>query len=122
MGLIISVYRNAEFAGQDFTLNGISNRFSRLLLVNVAGPFNPEQHTNAAPAMLETHHKGCLRIVEAVNIAKPGEPACWRKRPGWCQDGGNYAATSDSRFSEACERLTGQPWYGAVAIHDRYES
>jgi hypothetical protein len=30
--------------------------------------------------------------------------------------GGNYAATSDSRFSEA----TGQ--YGAIAIHDRYET
>jgi len=35
--------------------------------------------------------------------------------------GGNYAATSDSRFGEAIEKLTGQDFYGAVPIHDRKE-
>ena len=36
--------------------------------------------------------------------------------------GGSYAGTCDSRFSRMCERLTGHPWHGAVAVHDRYES
>lgn len=35
--------------------------------------------------------------------------------------GGSYAATSDSRFSRMCEELTGHPWNGAIAVHDRYE-
>jgi len=35
--------------------------------------------------------------------------------------GGNYA-TGDSRLSEEIERVTGQRFYGAVAIHDRYET
>jgi hypothetical protein len=35
--------------------------------------------------------------------------------------GGNYAAASDSRFSELCEKLLGTSFYGAVAIHDRVE-
>jgi hypothetical protein len=36
-------------------------------------------------------------------------------------DGGNFAATSDSRFNEACRKLLGHDFYGAVAIHDRVE-
>lgn len=36
--------------------------------------------------------------------------------------GGSYAGTSDSRFSKMCAELTGHPWHGAVAVHDRYES
>lgn len=36
--------------------------------------------------------------------------------------GGSYAGTSDSRFSEMCEALTGHSWHGAVAVHDRFET
>lgn len=36
--------------------------------------------------------------------------------------GGSYAGTCDSRFSRMCEELTGHPWHGAVAVHDRYET
>lgn len=36
--------------------------------------------------------------------------------------GGSYAGTCDSRFTRMCEELTGHPWHGAVAVHDRYES
>ena len=36
--------------------------------------------------------------------------------------GGSFAGTSDNRFSEMCERLTGHPWHGAVAVHDRFEA
>lgn len=36
--------------------------------------------------------------------------------------GGNYAASSDSRFEEAIRAVTGRGFYGAVAIHDRFET
>ena len=36
--------------------------------------------------------------------------------------GGSYAGTCDSRFTRMCESMTGHPWHGAVAVHDRYES
>jgi hypothetical protein len=35
--------------------------------------------------------------------------------------GGNYAATSDSRFSDKIEEMLGVHFYGAVPIHDRVE-
>ena len=35
--------------------------------------------------------------------------------------GGNYAATSDSRFSDKVEQMLGHHFYGAVPIHDRVE-
>ena len=35
--------------------------------------------------------------------------------------GGNYAATSDSRFSDAIAARLGHNFYGAVPIHDRVE-
>ena len=36
--------------------------------------------------------------------------------------GGNYGATSDSRFSEAIRMATGRDFYGALPIHDRFET
>jgi len=35
--------------------------------------------------------------------------------------GGNYAATSDSRFSQLCDQLIDGHFYGAVAVFDRVE-
>lgn len=104
MGLIVNVYRTA---GPDCTMGGISADANRLCLVNVPGPFNPSH--DAPAAHLQSHVLGCLRIV-----------------PDGCNGrhmmmGGNYAATSDSRFSKACRDLLGHDFYGAVAIHDRYE-
>jgi hypothetical protein len=36
--------------------------------------------------------------------------------------GGNYAGTSDSRFKDAVENLIGTRFYGAIPVHDRYET
>jgi hypothetical protein len=105
MGLTVSVMRQAEFG--DCSNNGVSARFSRLTLINVEGPFDPRE--DAPAAKLEQHRPGCLRVVP-VGV------------DGWKMFGGNYAACSDSRFSEACEELLGHRFYGAVAIHDRVES
>lgn len=116
MGLIISVYRNADLRFGDCTNGGISSRAAELCLVNVDGPFDPRPGLPAA--ILQSHHKGILRIVPAELDESTGR---WSVAPGWFMMGGNYGATSDSRFYDACQRLTGARFYGAVPIHDRQE-
>lgn len=112
MGLIISVYRSPL---GDSTNGGVSSRTSRLVLVNAPGPFEPS--ADYPPVLIEEHHRGCLRIVPAIRM----DDGAWRKMPGQFMMGGNYGATSDSRFSEKCADLLGHYFYGAVAIHDRQE-
>lgn len=107
MGLRVDVYRNAAMVG-DFTNNGESSRVHEFTLINVEGPSDPSERAPAA--YLEAHYPGILRIRPMSAGQK------------WVQMGGNFAHTSDSRFREACERLTGARHYGAVAIHDRIET
>lgn len=99
MGLIVEVYRTGAFSD----CGGLSSRVNRLTLVNVSGPFEPRP--DAPAARLECHYQGIVRIVP---VEKTGHMAF----------GGNFAATSDSRFRQAVEALTHTPFYGAVAIHD----
>jgi len=106
MGLRVNVYRAAS--GRDCTNAGESSRFENFTVVNVDGPFEP---TDDAPAaILESHVRGCLRL-QPVSLGD--------RLP---MMGGNYAATSDSRWSTKCAALLGaDAFYGAVAIHDRVE-
>ncbi len=109
MGLRIEIYRSSYLG--DCTNKGISAPPARsLTLVNVKGPDTP--HDDAPPARLEQHRPGYLRIVP--DSQKPDGAA-------GPMMGGNFAHTSDSRFHEACEALIDAPFYGAVAIHDRFE-
>lgn len=113
MGIIVNIYR------ADCTINpGITSRFvartmnrfvavDKLTLTNIPGPFEPTP--DAPAALLESHYPGVLRIISEDNEMR---------RPMF---GGNFAYTSDSRFSEACERLLNHSFSGAVKIHDRYE-
>lgn len=116
MGLLIYVYR--EPGAQDCTNRGISSRYTRLCLMNASGPFEPRE--DCPPVLLESHVRGCLRIVPAVCVLRGGSRTYVRMPGSWMM-GGNFAATSDSRFSDACERLLGHRFYGAVSIHDRQE-
>jgi hypothetical protein len=117
MGLLISVYRNAERGMDvDCTNGGVSSTHGMFCLVNASGPFEPNEDRPAV--IMQQHQPGCLRIVPAYADGKGN----------WIADkyhhrmmGGNYGATSDSRFAELCERLLGHRFYGAVAIHDRVE-
>ena len=112
MSMTIYVHRSPL---GDCTLRGISSKADKLSLVNVAGPFEPTE--DAPAAMLVSNGKGLVRIVPA-NRLENGE---WAQETRWTMFGGNYAGTSDSRFIDAIQALTGAPWYGAVAIHDRIE-
>jgi len=114
MGLIVDVFRTGM---QDCTNNGISRRADRLFLVNVDGPFNPGG-LDIAAMLVPGNVKGTVKVVPAV-WCDIGE---WAPDPRWSMMGGNYAATSDSRFHEAVRKITGGASYGAVPIHDRIEN
>lgn len=107
MGLIVNVFRAADV--QDCTRNGVSARHSTLCVINVDGPFQPAP--DAPAVLLDTRVKGALRLVPLDEYAA-GK---------WLMFGGNFAHCSDARFTEACERILGHAFYGAVAIHDRVE-
>ena len=118
MGMIVSVYRsfreNDDFLEvTDCTNGGITNietGVHKLTLVNVDGPFDPEPGRPAA-WLLPGNVEGTVKIVPD-----------WEFQDNtWTMFGGNYAGTSDSRFTEAVEKITGATFYGAVPIHDRVE-
>lgn len=113
MGLLVDVYRNGDI---DCTRNGISARARTLCLVNVAGPFNANSQAPAA-MLVSGNVQGVAHIVPAIWCDIGG----WIPDPRWCMMGGNYAATSDSRFHDAVKTITGSQSYGAVPIHDRIE-
>jgi hypothetical protein len=122
MGLTVNIYR-AEFYDGRTGLNAFRN-VEALTLVNVEGPFEPSAEAPAA-LLLKGHDPSgeTVRIVPAERKdAEPGESGYWREAPGRPMAGGTYAATSDSRFSDAVKRLTGNVFYGAVSVHDRYET
>jgi hypothetical protein len=106
MGLIVSVYRDAE--GYDCTNGGISASHIRLCVVNVDGPFEP---SDDCPAVILKPGN----IPKALPKLVPEED-----QEHWTMFGGNYAGTSDSRFSDAVERMCGIR-AGIVPIHDRVE-
>lgn len=106
MGLLVNIYR--DDTKPDCTNGGISRYAQGLCLLNVPGPFHPSQ--SYPGAYLQRHGPDILRVVPAYIV--PFSQVMM---------GGNYAATSDSRFREACEQLLGHAFYGAVAIHDRME-
>jgi hypothetical protein len=106
MGLIVSVYRDADLRG-DCSNGGFSSRFTKLTLVNVEGPFDP---TDDAPAaLLVKREHGNVVVVDP------------RQNGRWTMFGGNFVSCSDSRFHRAVEALSGYDFGFPVAVHDRVE-
>jgi len=112
MGLHIEIYRHNDWG--DCTNNGVTSQERNhrgLCLTNVDGPFDPDDDYPACKLEKVTHHWGShVRIVPDELEGKPS------------MMGGNYAATSDSRFNEAIEKLLGHNFYGALPVHDRTET
>ena len=107
MGLQDYIYKCGQFS--DCTNGGVSSSpyVKGFTLTNVDGPFEPNAEWPAAKL-----EKGPFNSVHI--------------KPAWNEDqhtmdGGNYAATCDSRFNSAIKELIGHHFYGAVAIHDRVE-
>ena len=113
MGLTISVYRDSKI---DCTNGGISSNHDRLTVINIDGPFKA---TKDSPAVLLKQGAYESNAILVPVLADDHED----ERTIGEMFGGNYGATSDSRFNRAVELITGIPcWHGAVPIHDRYET
>ena len=111
MGLILTVYRNAE--GYDCTNGGVTSKFNKVCVTNVEGPFDPSPDAPAVELVGKSFSFG-----KSVNLV----PVDLLEKKSWTMFGGNYATTSDSRFSKAVEKMLGVPfWSGAVPVHDRVE-
>jgi hypothetical protein len=110
MGMTVSVFR---WDLGDCTNNGVSAVAGSLCVVNVSGPFNPSPALPAVELVEGPGGRGHA-IIRPVEAKKPGMVGA--------MFGGNFGYSSDSRFSEAVQKLTGSRHYGAVAIHDRYET
>lgn len=115
LGLIVEVYRGARFG--DSTNGGLSGRFSEITVVNLTeilgygcDIFEVKRDRPAFKLV-----KGALRSIILQPVDQPSGVA----GPMF---GGNYGASSDGRFGEACRKLLGHDFYGAVPIHDRFET
>lgn len=113
----INVYRAAGYG--DCTNNGVSARHDTLIVVNAEGPVEVRDKDLDRCVMMELTQYDVLRLVPIEPDEYNSPP--WRVREGWFMMGGNFGHSSDSRFHELAEKLLGQAFYGAVAIHDRLE-
>lgn len=85
----------------------------RVVVLNVDGPF--ERKPGEYAVILRPGYGGRGTCV-AVPVDAEG-----KQIPGTMK-GYSYISTSDSRFREAIEKITGSAFYGAVALHDRLEN
>ena len=106
----ISVYVYRWSLG-DCTNGGASGRFDTLYVGHPSGCFEVDESDE------RLFRVGANAFGHPILI--PENPP--RKAIGPMM-GGNYAASSDSRFGEAIRAATGRDFYGAVAIHDRFET
>jgi len=111
MGLMAYIYRNDL---GDCTSGGFSSKAEKVCITNASGPFEPSEDCPAV--ILESGYNGPTtnNTVRAVSVDD-------HERGGWLMFGGNFIYTSDSRFGELTESLTGQKHSAPVAIHDRRE-
>ena len=127
-GLLIQVVRPAPSNYGDLTCGGVSAEAKHLTLVGIIDadgeyaqlpkcsrvfPARPD-----APAVLLDRTAGGFPIlVPASHDPELG----WGRVRAHTMAGGNYGASSDSRVGDALRAVSGQSFYGAVAIHDRIE-
>jgi hypothetical protein len=121
MGLIVDFYRGR----QDFTRGGVSSRYDSGVVVNIPGPVSGAVD-GLATLYLTTGGMDNPVLVPVRYEADAPVPDGWIvDRPEGAVGpmmGGNFAATSDSRFFEAVERLCGYRYVGALPVHDRFET
>ena len=112
----VFVYRDAHSKFADCTNGGASSTHNTLTLIAPDADLSEIE---------ESHRERTFRLVQGAYpgtaILVPAFPPSGEGIVG-PMAGGNFAATSDSRFSQMIEDITGHRFYGAIPIHDRYES
>tara|TARA_R110002020_G_C16156933_1_gene763088 strand:- start:538 stop:885 length:348 start_codon:yes stop_codon:yes gene_type:complete len=115
MGLTINIFKCNRRA--DCTNGGASSRdIEGFCITNVNGPFNPcDDYPSAELVLQEFYGRKTVKIVP-THIQEGRQTSSQNY-----MFGGNYGASSDSRFSEKIESMIEHSFYGAVPIHDRAE-
>lgn len=109
--LCLSIYKNPLY--DECSNGGWSGGHDELYVKCDKGPYSVDDDD---PGLfeLECGYRGSLHLVPC------NPPKCKAVGP---MMGGSYAASCDSRWSRMCMKANGgEPFYGAVAVHDRYES
>jgi hypothetical protein len=119
MGLLVQVYRNNQ---GDSTNGGVSSKLDQFTVANVEGPWSPFPEDTDVLFLDYCSYSKSPKLIPAVynKFRKEWEPVS-RALGEWVQFGGNYAGTSDSRFSRATSEITGGVSLGVVKIFDRIE-
>jgi len=104
MGMLTFVLRGTH---GDTTNNGVSNRYNQFAVVNIEGPF--DESTTTPGMRLEVDGRSNPKLIP-TNIPE-GTHVMF---------GGNYAGTSDSRWSQELRKLLGYD-PRVVPIFDRVE-
>lgn len=127
-GLLIQVVRPAPSTYGDLTLGGVSAEAKHLTLIGIIdadGDYEqmPKQsrvfpvRPDAPAVVLDRTAGGFPILVPASHDEELG----WGRVRTHTMAGGNFGASSDSRVGDALRAVSGQSFYGAVAIHDRVE-
>lgn len=104
MGLLAYVYDSPL---GNCSNKGLSSQFTRVCVVNVEGPFDPQPDMPAVKLVKRQYGN-----IVCVPVDLEGK---------WTMFGGAYVTTSDSRFNRAVEEMSGYAHGFPVALHDRVE-
>lgn len=102
------VYKSKQLG--DCTNGGVSSKYDSLLVTCDRGWIDVDE---------DNLPENLMKVVKRENFGQTTyhlEPVVKATGVGW-MNGGNFASSSDGRFSELVGGM-----YGAVAIHDRTES
>lgn len=110
-GLTLYIFKHPSFA--ECSNGGISETSDRVLWVGENAPKVFEGEGLPRIAIVKGNLRGTVKAVPCDDEGKPLD--------GHFMMGGAYIGCSDSRFSEACEAITGSRFCGLVALHDRQE-
>lgn len=122
MGVRANIVKHAR---GDTSNGGLSSRVDYVTVVNAPGSSEPNEE---APAVMLVRgaYPGLVRMVEAelLDGRSPNGPD-WAERKSATligpMFGGCYVACNGS-LASLVEAITGAPFYGAVALHDRWET
>lgn len=106
-GLPISIFSNPRY--RKCANGGLSEFHNEALVIGEGIPEVFEANGLPVLKLVKGNLPGLAKLVPADAGDK------------WVMFGGNYAGTSDSRFTKAVEKITGSPFSRALPIHDRIE-
>lgn len=126
-GLRIDVYRNAD-TDADYTMGGITATHTTLTLVGIVTADGELLALPVGRVLLDTGEAPAVVMVitpsvtgELVAHLEPAAADPSAPRRSGASFGGNFAGTSDSRFTEVVYGFTGNHCPGVLPVHDRYE-